>query len=116
MTAVASPPTDRESAILRTFARRIDPADPGAQNNLGVVYYRRGMFDDAIAAFSRALALDERMRVARRNLEIAYGESGLLERRVVELSRRVAQSPDDIGLLVESGIAEKTAGNLDKAE
>jgi tetratricopeptide (TPR) repeat protein len=108
--------TAREADILRTFARRIDPADPGAQNNLGVLYYRRGMFDDAIASFSRALALDERMRVARRNLEIAYGESGLLERRVAELNRRVAESPDDIGLLVESGIAEKTAGNLDNAE
>jgi tetratricopeptide (TPR) repeat protein len=94
----------------------VDPADPGAQNNLGVVYYRRGMFDDAIAAFSRALALDERMRVARRNLEIAYGESGLLERRVAELEHRLSESPDDIGVLVESGIAEKTAGHLDEAE
>ncbi len=108
--------TAREADILRTFVRRIDPADPGAQNNLGVLYYRRGMFDDAIASFSRALALDERMRVARRNLEIAYGESGLLERRVKELNLKVVESPDDIGLLVESGIAEKTAGNLDNAE
>ena len=106
----------RDIEILRSLARRVDPADPGAQNNLGVLYYRRGMFDDAIAAFSRALALDERMRVARRTLEIAYGESGLLERRVAELERRLAESPDDIGLLVESGIAEKTAGHLDDAE
>src|SRR6478672_4104926 len=116
MTAVASPPTDRESAILRTFARRIDPADPGAQNNLGVVYYRRGMFDDAIAAFSRALALDERMRVARRNLEIAYGESGILERRIAELATRLTNNPSDIEALVQSGIAEKTSGNLRNAQ
>lgn len=105
-----------ETETLRSLSRRVDPADPGAQNNLGVLYYRRGMFDDAIAAFSRALALDERMRVARRNLEIAYGESGLLERRVVELDRRLRENPDDLGLLVESGIAEKTAGHLDEAE
>jgi tetratricopeptide (TPR) repeat protein len=108
--------SQRDAEILRSLARRVDPADPGAQNNIGVLYYRRGMFDDAIAAFSRALALDERMRVARRNLEIAYGESGLLERRAVDLERRLAESPDDIGLLVESGIAEKTAGHLDEAE
>jgi tetratricopeptide (TPR) repeat protein len=106
----------RDAEILRSLARRVDPADPGAQNNLGYVYYRRGMFDEAIAAFSRALALDERMRVARRNLEIAFGESGLLERRVAELSARLAESPDDLGLLVECGIAEKTSGNLDAAE
>ena len=117
MTLTAAPaPSRRDAEILRSLARRVDPADPGAQNNLGVVYYRRGMFDDAIAAFSRALALDERMRVARRNLEIAYGESGLLERRVADLERRLRESPDDIGVLVESGIAEKTAGHLDEAE
>lgn len=108
--------TTRETEILRSLSRRVDPTDPGAQNNLGVLYYRRGLFDDAIAAFSRALALDERMRVARRNLEIAYGESGLLERRVADLEKRLRESPDDIGVLVESGIAEKTAGHLDEAE
>src|SRR5512141_815614 len=112
----ASAASSRDGEILLSLARRVDPTDPGAQNNLGVLYYRRGLFDEAIGAFSRALALDERMRVARRNLEIAYGESGLLQRRVVELERRLAQSPDEIGLLVESGIAEKTAGHLDEAE
>ncbi|HEY8166209.1 MAG TPA: tetratricopeptide repeat protein [Gemmatimonadaceae bacterium] len=105
-----------ESAVLRSFARRIDQTDPGAQNNLGVFYYRRGMFDDATAAFSRALALDERMGVARRNLEIAFGETGTLARRVAELESRLRESPDDVGALVESGIAEKAAGRLDHAE
>lgn len=117
MTAFAEPvASSRDLEILRSLASRVDPADPGAQNNLGVVYYRRGMFEDAIAAFSRALALDERMRVARRNLEIAYGESGLLAKRIAELHERLRKSPGDIGLLVESGIAEKTAGKLDEAE
>lgn len=105
-----------EAEVLRSFARRIDETDPGAQNNLGVFYYRRGMFDEATAAFSRALALDERMGVARRNLEIAFGETGTLERRVVELENRLRESPDDVGALVESGIAEKAAGRLDHAE
>jgi tetratricopeptide (TPR) repeat protein len=105
-----------EAEILRSFARRIDPTDPGAQNNLGVLYFRRGLFDEAIAAFSRALALDERMRVARRNLEIAYGEAGLLEQRTAELEQRLVDTPDDIGALVESGIAQKSTGNLDLAE
>jgi len=106
----------READVLRTFARRIDAADPGAHNNLGVLYFRRGMVDEAIAEFSCALALDERMRVARRNLEIAYGEAGTPERRGIELEQRLAESPDDIGALVESGIAEKSAGRLDQAE
>lgn len=108
--------TAGEVDVLRTFARRIDAADPGAHNNLGVLYFRRGLVDEAIAEFSCALALDERMRVARRNLEIAYGGAGIPERRALELEQRLAEVPDDIGALVESGIAEKSAGRLDQAE
>jgi cellulose synthase operon protein C len=105
-----------ELDILRSFARRIDPSDAGAYNNLGVLYYRKGLSEDAIAAFSRALALDERMRVARRNLEIAYGESGTLQRRIEQLATRLASNPEDIEALVQSGIAEKTAGHLRGAQ
>src|SRR5437588_6901466 len=104
-----------EIDILRSFARRIDPSDAGAYNNLGVFYFRKGLTEEAIAAFSRALALDERMGVARRNLEIAYGESGTLERRLQELEQRLRANPDDLEALVQSGIAEKTAGRLERA-
>lgn len=104
-----------EIDILRSFARRIDPSDAGAYNNLGVLYFRKGLTDEAIQSFSRALALDERMRVARRNLEIAYGEAGLLERRLDELEERLRADPADLEALVQSGIAEKTAGRLDRA-
>jgi tetratricopeptide (TPR) repeat protein len=104
-----------EIDILRSFARRIDPSDAGAYNNLGVLYFRKGLTDEAIMSFSRALALDERMRVARRNLEIAYGESGLLEQRLSALEERLRANPADLEALVQSGIAEKTAGRLDRA-
>ena len=104
-----------EIDILRSFARRIDPSDAGAYNNLGVFYFRKGLTEEAILAFSRALALDERMGVARRNLEIAYGESGILERRLQELEERLRTSPDDLEALVQAGIAEKTAGRLERA-
>jgi tetratricopeptide (TPR) repeat protein len=116
--ATARPPAAAnggEIDILRSFARRIDPSDAGAYNNLGVLYFRKGLTDEAIVAFSRALALDERMGVARRNLEIAYGESGILERRLHELEERLRANPEDLEALVQSGIAEKTAGRLDRA-
>jgi tetratricopeptide (TPR) repeat protein len=104
-----------EIDILRSFARRIDPSDAGAYNNLGVLYFRRGLTDEAIVAFSRALALDERMGVARRNLEIAYGDSGIVERRLHELDERLRANPEDLEALVQSGIAEKTAGRMERA-
>ena len=107
---------DDELEVLRSYGRRIDPSDAGAYNNLGVLYYRKGLSEEAIAAFSRALALDERMRVARRNLEIAYGEAGTLERRIGQLATRLANNPSDIEALVQSGIAEKTSGDLRKAQ
>ena len=108
--------SDEELEVLRSFARRIDPSDAGAYNNLGVLYFRKGLAEEAIAAFSRALALDEKMRVARRNLEIAYGESDTLQRRIEQLSTRLANNPDDIEALVQSGIAEKTTGDLAAAQ
>src|SRR2546423_644504 len=104
-----------ELDILRSFARRIDPSDAGAYNNLGVLYFRKGLTDEAIVAFARALALDERMHVARRNLEIAYGESGILERRLQELEERLRTNPADLEAIVQAGIAEKTAGRLERA-
>src|SRR6266542_5017058 len=105
-----------ELEVLRSFARRIDPSDAGAYNNLGVLYFRKGLTEEAIAAFSRALALDERMRVARRNLEIAYGESGAQERQIEELRVRLERNPRDVEALVQSGIAEKAAGYLRRAQ
>ena len=116
--ATARPPAAAhggEIDILRSFARRIDPSDAGAYNNLGVLYFRKGLTDEAIVAFSRALALDERMGVARRNLEIAYGDSGIVERRLHELEERLRANPEDLEALVQSGIAEKTAGRLERA-
>src|SRR3982750_2192412 len=84
-----------EIEILRSFARRIDPSDAGAYNNLGVFYFRKGLTDEAIVAFSRALALDERMGVARRNLEIAYGDTGIGERRLEEVEGGLWANPED---------------------
>ena len=38
-------PTGRDMELLRAMADRIDQQDPGAFNNLGVLYYSKGMFD-----------------------------------------------------------------------
>ena len=68
--------SDRDLAVLRTFVRRIDPSDAGAHNNLGVLYFRKGLFPEAVGCFAHALELDAKMAVAQRNLEIAYRRSG----------------------------------------
>ena len=67
--------SEHDLSALRSFARRIDPADAGAHNNLGVLYYHKGLIPEAVAAFQRALELDSRMSIAQANLEIAYRDS-----------------------------------------
>jgi len=69
-------PSERDRAVLRGFSARVDPADAGAHNNLGVLYFNKGMLDEAVAAFTRALSIDPRMATAERNLHIAWRETG----------------------------------------
>jgi len=87
--------SERDVAVLRSFARRIDPSDAGAHNNLGVLYYQKGLVPEAIEQFTRALELDPRMQVAQRNLEISYHNTGYYDRRVAELQEKLRQAPDE---------------------
>ena len=43
--------SERDREVLRSFARRISPSDAGAHNNLGVLYYNKGLLGEAGAAF-----------------------------------------------------------------
>src|SRR5690242_19369391 len=87
--------SERDREVLRSFARRIDPTDAGAHNNLGVLYYNKGLHEEAVAAFMRALELDPKMQVAQRNLEIAYFNTGYYDKRIPELRERLRQHPAD---------------------
>ncbi|MDQ3951092.1 MAG: tetratricopeptide repeat protein, partial [Gemmatimonadota bacterium] len=113
MTTVLTAERDRE--VLRSFARRIDPSDAGAHNNLGVLYYNKGLHAEAATAFMRALELDPKMQVAQRNLEIAYLHTGYYDRRVGDLRERLRARPADRDARWELGRTFALLGQLPEA-
>ena len=48
--------SERDREVLRSFARRIDPSDAGAYNNLGVLYFNKGLHEEAVSAFKAFFA------------------------------------------------------------
>ncbi len=96
VTPEGTPPSaGRDVELLRAMRDRIDQQDPGAFNNLGVLYHARGLHAEAVDAFLRALALDPRMRTAARNLEVAATCPGACDERLAALEARIAADPDD---------------------
>ena len=85
----------RDVELLRAMAHRIDQQDPGAFNNLGVLYYSKGLYAESVEAFLHALKLDPRMRTAARNLEIAALQTGACDARLADLTARLAADADD---------------------
>lgn len=107
--------SERDRAILRSFARRIDPSDAGAHNNLGVLYFNKGLHEEAVSAFMRALELDPKMQVAQRNLEIAYFQTGFYERRLTDLRERLRAHADDRDARWELARAHAAVGDTREA-
>lgn len=87
--------SDRNSVLLRALADRIDRTDASACNNLGVLYYSKGMFAEAVSSFLEALALSPRMAVAARNLAQAAAHPGACAAPRAQLEARLATNPSD---------------------
>lgn len=87
--------SQEELKILKSFAERIPEGDPGAHNNLAIVYYNKGLYDEAIEELEMALKIDANFVLARNNLDIILRKTGRLEERIEQLVRIVDREPYD---------------------
>ncbi|MQA89761.1 MAG: tetratricopeptide repeat protein [Gemmatimonas sp.] len=108
-------PSSRDHELLRSLAQRIDPADSAGHNNLGVLYFNKGMVAESVEAFHRALEIDPAMHVAQRNLEIAYLSTGFYDELTQNLARRLRVAPEDFEARWRLAQALRYTGHLEEA-
>jgi len=84
-----------ELKILKGFAERIPANDPGAHNNLAIVYYNKGLYDEAICELEEALKIDPNFVLARNNLDVILKKTGRLEEKIERLARVLDKEPYD---------------------
>jgi len=93
--------SQEERKILKSFADRIPPNDPGAHNNLAIVYYNKSLYDEAIDELEMALKIDPDFVLARNNLDIILKKTGRLEEKVETLARSIEREPFDEQMTLE---------------
>lgn len=84
--------------------------NPQAHNNLGLLYRDKGLLDDAVRHFQRALLIDARYVTARNNLGVALLGLGRIEEATSEFRRVLTQQPRNVDAMVNLALAEKSAG------
>lgn len=105
----------KEQNVLRSFASRVDRNDPGALNNLGVLYFKKGMYEEAIAQFKEALKLDPRFDLARENLQYLFTETGMDDPDVSRWKKEAEGSPDNTEVMLRLGISYQNMGKFQEA-
>ncbi len=105
----------QERYVLLGFAERVDRNDPGALNNLGVLYYRKGVYDEAIRQFKEALKIDPRFELARENLLYLFSETKMEDPDVSRWKKEVEKDPANEEALLRLGVSYQNMGRLDEA-
>ncbi len=105
----------QERDVLLGFAERVDRNDPGALNNLGVLYYRKGVYDEAIKQFKEALKIDPRFELAMENLLYLFSETKMEDPDVSRWKKEVEEDPANEEALLRLGVSYRNMGRLDEA-
>jgi Tfp pilus assembly protein PilF len=87
-----------------------DELNVEAHNNLGLLYRDKGLTDEAVREFDRALFIAPRYVRARNNLGVMLLELGRIDAAAAEFRAALAVDPRNIDAMVNLALAEKSAG------
>ncbi|UCF05510.1 MAG: tetratricopeptide repeat protein [bacterium] len=107
--------SDNERGVLLSFAARVDSNDPGAMNNLGVLYFRKGLYAEAIVQFKEALKIDPRFDLARENLQYLFSETGTEDPDVKRWRKEAEDDSDNVEALLNLGVSYQNMGRFNEA-
>lgn len=107
--------SEQEKKILRTFSSKIPRDDPGAHNNLGVVYFNKGLIEEAVEEFKKALEIEPRFALAKNNINYIYRNTGYYDENIEKLKGKLKENPDDSRARLELARAYKSTGNYYEA-
>src|SRR5213594_2826347 len=91
------------------------PRNVEALSNLGAVLAAQGRYDDAVARYRDALAIDARRTAVRLNLAVALQKAGRAGDAAAELERVVAQAPQNRNAIVLLAECRVRLGEYGKA-
>jgi len=103
--------SNQEKNILKLFAQKIDPDDPGAHNNLAIVYYNKSLIKDAVEELKRALEIEPHFTLAKNNLDYIYRTTGYYDEDVERLKKEVEKAPNGAEARLKLARAYKSTGD-----
>ena len=113
---------DAALKILADLPLSVREKDPVIQSSLGELYYAKGLFDSAVAAYESAVAIDPNYALAHSNLGTvlrAQGHFGAAEqayKSAIELQAENPQFHEQLAsLFLEANKSEAAIGELVKA-
>jgi arabinofuranosyltransferase len=100
-----------DDEALTIFRELAAENDADGWYNVGTILARRGVYEEAVDALRRALAVDPSMGPARHNLGLALARAGRLDEAIAELREAARLEPDSESVIYTLGAALLTAGD-----
>ena len=91
------------------------PGSDRAHNNLGIAYSERGLLDEAMAEYRKAIKINPNFANAHNNLGVAYYERGFLDEAMAEYRKALAINHKNVDAYNNLGTVYYERGLLDEA-